>query len=540
MDLPLPNEMIVKILSYLPHGDLCSFSLVSHRMYNLASTPNLWSKVILSRPALRHKELAELMSYERYNLLEKIDLYQLQISEQKLVKIIEQTMDMPGLKTVVLYDHVLTNIPAELLAKAFTRLQEVVVGGTYLTRGQLKLILESSLASGSLKMLDLSNLSKISEDMWENTGHLPQGVRHDSVNQELGNVSEDLLTKSLMRLEKLSLKCNKLGLLQWNSLLENTPASNLKDLDLSFNSEIIDIPSITLAMAVASLRKVNLAYITLTDEQLLCIFKLIKTSQTLEELNIGNIKLQDIPNQDMETLCKLKMVNIEGTNLTNVQANSVLQAISNVDHPTYPNKIKSLNISRNSIQDTPSQLLANACLQLTHLNISDTYLTNSQCVAIFSALPNSNMTFLDISGVRISLVPADILSRGVCSLKEVDLSSTMTTTQQVIAILTRSKDSKTLHKVVGIAMRNIPEHLEECATYLSMVTPYGNLSLRARRQERLKKNGKAPRARPKVTLPPNSAQPQVSGMIPPPPPPPPSSVQNQFVPPPPPPPPPSY
>lgn len=452
---------------------------------------------------------------------------------------------MPGLKKIVLYDHVLTNLPAELLAKAFSRLQEVVIGGTYLTRGQLTTILETSLASTRLAMFDLSNLSKISEDMWENTGYLPLGVRPDSVNQELSNVSEELLTKSLLRLEKVSLKCNKLGLLQWNSILENTPASGLKDLDLSFNSEIIDIPSITLATAVASLRKVNLAYLTLTDEQLLFIFKLIKTSQTLEDLNIGNIKLQDIPKDMLTTLCKLKVVNIEGTNLSNVQVNEILYAIAHEDNSIYPNKIEKLNISRNSIQDTPSQLLADACSRLSHLNISDTYLTTSQCVAIFSALPNSKLKFLDISGVRLASVPTHVLAKGVCCLMEVDLSSTMTTTQQVIAILTNSKDSKTLNKVVGIAMRNIPEHLEECATYLSMVTPYGNLSLRARRQERLKKNNKKDEERPRASLSPNSrlvpAHPPVSGMIPPPPPPPPlpsSSVPHQSPPPPPPPPPP--
>merc|ERR1712128_220858 len=143
--------------------------------------------------------------------------------------------------------------------------------------------------------------------MWENTGYLPVGLRPESVNRELSNMSNDL-----KRLEKVSLKCNKLGLLQWNAILENTPGSNIKELDLSFNSEIIDIPGLTLGMAVASLRKVNLAYITLTDDQLLSIFTLIKTSNTLEDLNIGNIKLQDIPKEMLTVLCKLKVVNIEG------------------------------------------------------------------------------------------------------------------------------------------------------------------------------------------------------------------------------------
>lgn len=447
---------------------------------------------------------------------------------------------MQGLKKIVLYDHVLTNLPAELLAEAFNRLQEVVIGGTYLTRGQLTTILESSVTSNSLKMLDLSNLSKISEDMWENTGYLPVGVTTDSVNQELSNVSEELLTKSLTHLEEVSLKCNKLGLMQWNSILENTPGSNLQDLDLSFNSEIIDIPGLTLATAVACLRRVNLAYLTLTDEQLIWIFQLIKTSKTLEDFNIGNIKLQDIPNDMMNSLCKLKVVNLEGTNLTYVQLNELFNAIANADNSEYLHKIEKLNISRNSIQDTPSQLLADACIQLTHLNISDTYLTTSQCVAIFSALPNSSLKFLDISGIRLASVPTHLLAKGVCSLTEVDLSSTMTTTEQVIGILTRSKDSKTLNKVVGIAMRNIPEHLEECATYLSMVTPYGNLSLRARRQEKLKKkiDEKQPRLGTSgIPLPP-PPPPEFVGNIPPPPPPP-SSTGTKGSPPPPPPPPPS-
>ena len=138
-----------------------------------------------------------------------------------------------------------------------------------------------------------------------------------------------------------------------------------------------------------------------------------------------------------------------------------------------------------------SQHLFDACLVMTSLHISDTYLTANQSLTIFSALPNSNMQYLDISGVRLSSVPTEVLAVGVCSLVEVDLSSTMISTKQVIAILTRSKKSKTLSKVVGIGMRDIPEHLEICAKYLSMITPYGNLRLRARRQARLMQNNKA-------------------------------------------------
>ena len=240
MDIPLPNEIIVKILEYLSHYDLCNFSLVSRRMTNVASTPTLWSKAWISRPLIAERGLSELIQSERYSLVERVDLYQQRISEQKLIKILEQTLLMKGLKKIVLYDHVLTNISADLLAEAFNRLEEVVIGGTFLKRDQLTRILQASLGSTSLKSLDLSNLSKISEDMWENTGHLPVGVTVESVNRELSNVSGDLLTKSLTKLEKVSLKCNKLGLIQWNSIIENTPGSKLQDLDLSFNSEIID------------------------------------------------------------------------------------------------------------------------------------------------------------------------------------------------------------------------------------------------------------------------------------------------------------
>ena len=51
----------------------------------------------------------------------------------------------------------------------------------------------------------------------------------------------------------------------------------------------------------------TLAYATLTVEQLLSIFKLIKTSQTLEDLNIGNNNLEDIPKEMLTPLCKLKI-----------------------------------------------------------------------------------------------------------------------------------------------------------------------------------------------------------------------------------------
>eukprot|EP00091_Calanus_sinicus_P006238 TRINITY_DN16848_c0_g1_i1.p1 TRINITY_DN16848_c0_g1~~TRINITY_DN16848_c0_g1_i1.p1 ORF type:complete len:106 (+),score=30.03 TRINITY_DN16848_c0_g1_i1:132-449(+) len=103
-------------------------------MYSLASTAGLWRKVILSRPVIEERGLTELMSYPRYSLVERLDLYQLEISQPRLRNIIEQTMSMEGLRKISLYEHVLTNIPADLLARAFSRLEEVVVGGTYLNK----------------------------------------------------------------------------------------------------------------------------------------------------------------------------------------------------------------------------------------------------------------------------------------------------------------------------------------------------------------------------------------------------------------------
>ena len=246
--------------------------------------------------------------------------------------------------------------------------------------------------------------------------------------------------------------------------------------------------------------------------------------------------LQDIPREMLAPLCKLRQLNIEGTNLTNTQVNNILCEITQRQTPD-KTKLESLNISRNVLNDTPSQLLADACLRLTSLNISDTFLTPKQCLAIFSALPNSKMTYLDISGVRLISVPTAVLAKGVCSLVEVDLSSTMITTRQVIAILTKSKMSSTLNKVVGIAMKDIPQHLEVCAKYLRMITPYGNLNLRARRQVRLRENNKSGNIKrngrriyplPERSIPPPlppqgipAPPPFPSNGIPPPPPPPP-------------------
>ena len=86
----------------------------------MASTAGLWRKVILSRPVIEERGLTELISYPRYSLVERLDLYQLEISERRLRTIIEQTMSMAGLKKIILYEHVLTNIPADFLARAFS------------------------------------------------------------------------------------------------------------------------------------------------------------------------------------------------------------------------------------------------------------------------------------------------------------------------------------------------------------------------------------------------------------------------------------
>ena len=53
--LTLPPEVWLKVLSNLPHQDLCHVALVSRTMYDIATDPSLWH-----RPDISDRQLVSL------------------------------------------------------------------------------------------------------------------------------------------------------------------------------------------------------------------------------------------------------------------------------------------------------------------------------------------------------------------------------------------------------------------------------------------------------------------------------------------------
>jgi len=162
----LPPEQWWQVLVNVSPEDLCSVIRTSSYMKSLASCPNLWSGMEVNMVKVRDNGLAQLYSIDRFKKVRKMNFRGLHFSSEKL-KMVFHDIPASNLEDINLSRINLRQVPAELLANAVSHLQTVNLLYSGLSTEQCIQVLEASLSSESLVDVNLSmvNLSGVPADL---------------------------------------------------------------------------------------------------------------------------------------------------------------------------------------------------------------------------------------------------------------------------------------------------------------------------------------------------------------------------------------
>jgi len=153
----------------------------------------------------------------------------------------------------------------------------------------------------------------------------------------------------------------------------------------------------------------------------------IRLPKLKEIAGLNGINLTAVePGLLARAIAQLEVVNLCGTEITNDQAQSLFQAMSQNCLP------KKLNISCINQSSVEPGLLARALAQLENVNLSSTEITNDQAQSLFQAIAqNCLLKKMDISCLNLSSVEPGLFGRAVSRLEGVDLFENNITTDQV-------------------------------------------------------------------------------------------------------------
>jgi len=181
----LPDELVLRIIKFLPHSDLSSFMLVNQKMSNLASDPVLWRNYHI--PAMEVAQLfgldvlGKVLQLSRFSKLQVLDLNRVlaglmrkiglkpfdqdSASSQQFQEILITASTLPLKKLDLSYNN-LAGLPSpELLSKLVLSIEHVELAYTFrgtdldnwnLNRQILSDILEEISDTSVLRTVDLS------------------------------------------------------------------------------------------------------------------------------------------------------------------------------------------------------------------------------------------------------------------------------------------------------------------------------------------------------------------------------------------------
>jgi len=237
----LPVEQWWQVLLNVSPGDLCSVVLTSRHMNTVASLPELWAGMKVSRSKLRDNGLEEFYNINRFRKITQIDFSKWNLKREEWERLLKGIPGSP-LKNANFSCNNLTQVSADLLASAVSSLQNVNLSSTHLTTDQCVALLRSSLSSATLAKINL------------------RGVN-------LSQVPAELLASSITRLQDVDLSYTDLTTDQCIALLRSSLSSTtLTKVNLLYVN-ISQVPADLLASSISRLQDVNLSSTHLTTDQ---------------------------------------------------------------------------------------------------------------------------------------------------------------------------------------------------------------------------------------------------------------------------------
>ena len=389
-------------------------AIASHSMVMSVDMPN--SDLSDVEPELLARALAELVVVDMsHSRLDK------QLAEAVFTAVCEAGSQLENLN---LSCSNLFSLDKRLLATAVGRLKEINLSSTGLTQEQKIEILMGVCAENSqLKTLNIGGIN-------------------------FSSVDGGLLARAVASLDSVHMGMTQMTSQQAEEILTAVCAqgSVLKTLDIRGNRLSL-VEEGLVARAVTSLKQVNLGDTELTQRQAEEIFTAISERDSqLENLDVQGNNLSSVePNILARAVNSLKEVSFVNTKLTELQAEALLKSIS-----TGHSQLKTLDIQYNTLSLVEPALLVSAVTSVENVNLSGTKLTDQQLEAILYILTfvgTFRLKTLNLSSNTLSLVEAGLLAKGVNTLEEVVLSDTKLSQQQAEAILTESLMNTSLKKL---------------------------------------------------------------------------------------------
>ena len=343
----LPEEMLRMIFSYLPPEDLKAAVLVCKLWSRVGQAPGLWSW--LTFHAWNNEAVLEQMRLPRLQNVSRLNIPAQNVSEEFM----EAVAIHPGLKKVeaVSWYTDFSSVRPELLAQAFSKMDDLNLGDAKLTVDQLNCLFVS-LADGN------KSTQKTSLDLLGNNLYADRidplllaaaiirfkRVRLDFVSSSpppsptltralaQPNRKRDIVSKSIFDALGSSLSC-----VQYLEL-------NLINLSA--------VAAEVLAKEVSKMRRVRLQSCSITPPQATVLFTAIgEDGSKLRVLDLNCNDLSSVqPYLFIRPLQFFKGLYLNGTNLTSLQVETILDSVGNTSNLTHLH-LDGINICRDDSEN---------------------------------------------------------------------------------------------------------------------------------------------------------------------------------------------
>ena len=266
----LPNEIIIKILQYLPFSDLCSLSLVSKTVHSLATDPLLWSNYKLHYQTPGH--LINILTLHRFYKLKLLHLSNSELGDCNSVSDIY--FSKQEIETVL---DILTDVDLSDLRLSWINIKDIdkhkiseVVTNTEMVSIEAETVIDREAIEEILKKIPEGKLNCFQTNQ----------VNFDQIDPEL-------LSASINSLESFAAELCFFSQDQVKMIFQQMSVkTKLKDISLffTFRNILANVPALTLGAAFNNLQNVYLGRGLLTSEQLFAIFHKMSSQTNLQRL----------------------------------------------------------------------------------------------------------------------------------------------------------------------------------------------------------------------------------------------------------------
>ena len=256
---------------------------------------------------------------------------------------------------------------------------------------------------------------------------------------DLRDVDSQLLASSVARVKNVNISGTYLTTDQVNTLcrtiidtgildiMDIVAIKKLETLNMSYNVDLSDVDSQLLAKAAVRLKKVDISDTCLTTDQANTLCRtIIEEEESVKKLEALNMILGNLSGVDSQLLAnavvRVKSVDISGTHLTTDQVNTLCQNI--VVEEESVKKLESLNMIKEDFRDVDTQLLANAVVRVKNVDISNTHLTTDQVNTICRTIIEEEESVKKLGSLNMMNGDSQLLASAVVRLKHVDISYT--------------------------------------------------------------------------------------------------------------------